>query len=131
MINAALWLGYYCHDIHTYVYMLILLHPNVGTPPKAKASLSLVCSHLHRSLTLDPSPGASFVVQITLGSSDLYVTVLSTSLHVIVVLQCIITPNLIVQVVLGNSDSCASLDDEQAIYICLSHDYIILTFDIS
>ena len=117
MINVAIWLGYYYHDIHTYLYMLILLHPSVGTPPKARASLSRVYSHLHRSLTLDPSLGASPVVHTTLGSSDSYVTVLSTSLHMIVVLEGIITSCLVVQIALDNSDSCASLDDEQTVYI--------------
>ena len=55
VINAAIWLGYYCHDIHTYLYMLILLHPGVSTPPRARASPSRVCSHPHHSLALDPS----------------------------------------------------------------------------
>ena len=57
MIKAAIWLGYYCHDIHIYLYMLILLHPGVSTPPRARAKASplRVCSHLHHSLTLDPS----------------------------------------------------------------------------
>ena len=55
VINAAIWLGYYCHDIHTLLYMLILLHPGISTPPRARASPSRVCSHPHNSLALDPS----------------------------------------------------------------------------
>ena len=55
VINAAIWLGYYCLNIHTYLYMLILLHPDVNTPPRARASRSRVCSHPHQSLALDLS----------------------------------------------------------------------------
>ncbi|KAM1249736.1 hypothetical protein ACFX2G_033077 [Malus domestica] len=45
VINAAIRLRYYCHGIHTYLYMLILLHPDVSTHPRARASPSRVCSH--------------------------------------------------------------------------------------
>ena len=64
--------------------------------------------------------------------SDLYVTVfLHQSSRDRSTRAYWLHPVLSGRIALGDSDSCASLDDEQTVYNWLSHDYIIVAFNIS
>ena len=75
VINAAIWLGYYCHDIHTYLYMLICCTPVLVLAPGPGPVL-----HVYVHIRTIRSPWIQVRCQSCrvdcIRQSDLYVTVL-------------------------------------------------------
>ena len=121
MIYAAIWLGYYCHDIHTYLYMLIC------------CTLVLVLApgpvlHVYFHICTIRSPWIQVRCQscwaYCIRQSDLYVTVLlhqpsrdrSTRVYWL-------HPVLFVSEIIY-SNSCVSLYGWALSYTCLSHYFI-------